>query len=163
MESFCRIVDTINEWAGKAVGMLFIPLILIMTLEVVLRYFFNMPTIWVWDVSIQLMAAIATLGAGYTLLKKGHVIVDVLVDHFGPRTRARINLLTYLVFFISFCSLLYISAIKAKTSVITKELYTSIWQPPLYPLRVAVVIGLLLLLLQGIANYIRDISLARKS
>lgn len=47
-----RYIDAINECTGKGVGFLIIPITLIITLEVILRYVFNRPTIWAWDVNL---------------------------------------------------------------------------------------------------------------
>ena len=161
VDSFCRFVDTVNEWAGRVVSMLFIPLVFIVMLEVVLRYFFNRPTIWAWDVNVQLTATIAIMGAGYALLYKGHVIVDIVVGRFSPRVRAIIDLVTSGVFFFAIGYLLWIAIGRAEHSVLTRELYSTLWEPPLYPLRVVVAIGIFLLLIQGMAKFIRDVTVAR--
>jgi len=161
--TFCRIVDAVNEWAGRVVSMLFIPLVLIVMLEVVLRYFFNRPTIWAWDVNIQLTATIAIMGGGYALLHRRHVIVDILAGRFSPRVRAIVDLVTSSFFFFALGMLLWFALQRAERSIVTRELYTSLLEPPLYPLRVAVAIGIFLLLVQGIAKFIRDIITASRS
>lgn len=62
MFGFLRVVDTFNTWLGRIGGWLFLPLTVIIFLDVVLRYIFNSPTIWAWDVNVQLMGALVALG-----------------------------------------------------------------------------------------------------
>lgn len=159
-EAFCGRIDAVNQWTGKIVSMLFLPLVGIVTLEVVLRYFFNKPTIWAWDVNVQLAAAIAIMAGGYGLLYGSHVIVDVMVGHFTPRARARVDLLTSVLFFYVMAILLWVAVSWAERSVSSRELYTSLLEPPLYPLRIVVAIGIFLILIQGIAKFIRDLAIA---
>ncbi len=163
VQAFCRGVDVVNDWTGKAVSMLHIPLVIIVMLEVVLRYFFDSPTLWAWDVNMQLTGTLILLGGGYTLLNKGHVIIDVIVGRFPLRARTIIDLVTSLVFFAGIGVLLWLSIGEAQYSVQAKERWTSVWSPPIYPFRVVIVIGLVLLLFQGIVKFIRDLSVATGS
>ena len=62
MGTFVRLVDGISEWAGKLASLLLIPSVLITCFEVFMRYVVAMPTIWAWDLNIQIFAAIVMLG-----------------------------------------------------------------------------------------------------
>ena len=160
VQAFCRAVDKTNEWVGRGVSLVFIPLVLLVMTEVVLRYFFNSPTIWSWDVNIQLSAALIALGGGYALLYKGHVLVDIFVSRFSPRVRAIIDMVTALIFFIGIGVLLWLAVGEAKISVATGERFTSLLEPVLGPIRIAIAVGIFLILLQGIAKFIRDLQTA---
>ncbi len=161
VRAFCHGVDKVNEWTGKSASMLHIPLVLIVMLEIVLRYFFDSPTIWAWDVNIQLSGTLILLGGGYTLLNKGHVSIDVIVNRFPIRVRTIIELVTSLIFFTGIGALLWLSVGEAQYSVHSQEHWTSVWSPPIYPYRIVIVIGLVLLLLQGIVKFIHDIDVVR--
>ena len=158
---FLRVVDSLNNRTGNVVSFLYIPLMLITVVEVALRYFFNRPSIWAWDVNIQLFAFLIVFGAGYTLLNNAHVKVDVITVRFSPRTRAIIDLITSFLFFICIGGLLWQSWDQAIESVKINEHLRTIWFPPIYPLRVLIAIGVTLFLLQGIAKFIRDIGIVR--
>ena len=162
-EAFCRWVDTINEKVGRAASMLLIPLVIIVMLEVILRYFFDRPTIWAWDVNVQLAGALILLAGGYTLLYKRHVIIDVVVGHFSPRARAITDLVTSPVFFIGYGVLLWLAIDEARYSVQIRELYSSVWSPPMYYFKVVMAVGFFLLLIQGVVKFIRDLSIATSS
>lgn len=158
-KSFLHLADTINEWVGKVVGFLIIPITTITVLEVMLRYIFNRPTIWAWDMNLMLMGAFTILPAGYVLLKGGHVAIDLYVVRLSPRRRAMVDLFTSGLFFISIGLLLWQSGIAAFESVQRKEIINSVWGPPLYPLKILWPIGALVLLLQGVAKFIRDLAI----
>ena len=157
VEVYLSKIDLINEWVGKTVAYAILPLTLIASLEVVLRYVFDRPTIWAWDVNIQLGALLAIMGAGYTLRHGGHVIVDVAVTRFSLRQRALIDLITTWLFFFACVILVWKSGVEGWDSLMTKEAYSSIWAPPIYPLKMIIPVGAFLLLLQGIAKFARDI------
>lgn len=160
INAFCRYVDKVNEWVGRVFSMLFIPLVFIVMIEVVARYFINKPTIWGWDTNVMITATIASMGAGYALLYKRHVIVDILVGHFSPRVRAIIDLVTSGFFFFPIGLLFWVALTRAERSILGRELYSTLWEPPLYPLRVLMAIGFFLLLMQGIVKFIHDIRIA---
>ena len=80
------------EWAGKLASLLLIPLVFITCFEVFMRYVVAMPTIWAWDLNIQIFAAIVMLGGAEALRKGAHIVVDVVVDKAKPRTRAILGL-----------------------------------------------------------------------
>ncbi|MFC1967743.1 TRAP transporter small permease subunit [Chloroflexota bacterium] len=159
-ELFCDAVDRVNDWVGKVVAWAIIPMVLMVTLDVVLRYIFNKPTIWVWDINIQVLAVIGALGAGYVLLQKGHVTIDIVVSRFSTRVNAILNLVTSQLFFFSIGILLWKVVIRALDSVQSREVYEGIFSPPLYPVRVIIAVGVLLLLLQAVAKFIRDLNVA---
>lgn len=154
--AFCNGIDRINRSAGRYVSLLILPLLAITVIEVVARYFFNRPTIWAWDINVQLLCALAVLGAGFTYVERGHVVVDLVAVHFSARARALIDLITMLLFFFCIGSLVWKGAKLGLHSVATREVYTSIWNPPIYYIKMAIPLGALLLLLQGIAKFIRD-------
>lgn len=154
-------VDLINEWVGRVVSFLIIPMTLVAVIEVILRYVFNRPTIWAWDVNMMLLGAFTVLTGGYVLLKEGHVSMDVFVSRLSPRVRAVIALITSLLFFFSIGLLVWQGGLEARESLLIGEKVNSVWGPPLYPLKILWPIGAFLLLLQGVATFIRDLNTAR--
>lgn len=155
--SFVRLVDNINDNLGKLFSFLLLPLTAIATTEVVLRYIFNRPTIWAWDINQQLLGALIVVGGGYAFLHNMHVRVDIVVTHLTSRARALIELFTSPLFFFAYGILLWQSSVAAYDSVKMKEHYTSIFAPPIYPLKVLTAIAIFLLLCQGIAILIRNL------
>jgi len=159
-KAFVRGVGAINEWVAKYFSLFIIPMMLVVTLDVILRYIFNKPLLWSWDVNMQLLGVLAVMGAGYTLLKRGHIGVDVIALRLSPRARTILGLIVAPLFFLAIGVLLWKSGQMAWTSVLRKEVMTGAFHTPLYPFRVLMVIGVFLFLLQGIANFISDLNAA---
>jgi TRAP-type mannitol/chloroaromatic compound transport system permease small subunit len=157
MNYVIRVIDKTNEWVGKAVSFLLIPLVLITAYEVVMRYIVQRPTIWSWDLNIQIFAAIIMLGGGYTLLNKSHVVVDVLVTNLDTRKRAILDLITSLFFFMGMIVLLAGGWELAWLSFKARETMPTIWAPPYYPMKMLIPAGTFLVILQGISELLKNI------
>ncbi len=158
---FLRIIDSINDWAGKSVSWLFIPLALVMTYEVVARYLFNRPTIWAWDINVMISTLVIIFAGGYALLHGSHVKVDVLVTRLSPRQRAILDMITSFLFFLSVGALVWYGWHRGLISIAAQEYRQSIWNPPMYWHRMCIPVAAFMLLLQGVAKFIRDFAIAR--
>lgn len=157
MSKILLFIDSVNDWMGKIVAWFFIPLVFIITYEVILRYVFNNPTIWVWDVNVQLLAAIVVAGGGYALLHKNHVAIDMVVEKLQTRGKALCEATTGILLIGGIGLLLWRVSLGAWHSVITSENFSSFFAPPIYPLKVIFVIGIGAMLLQGVANWVRSV------
>lgn len=160
MRKLRRLADYIDfgtEWIGKGFSLLSMMMMLILTIEVVLRYGFNRPTIWAWDISTQLAGAFALVGGAYAFLHGDHVKVDVISSRFSGRLKAVLELLLAIPLFLLCLVLLWHGGSLAWTSVLEREVAITLFAPPLYPLKVLLVLASFLLLLQGIAKFIRDL------
>jgi len=158
--SVCHSIDVLNSWAGKIVSWLVVGMIVVLLYEVVLRYCFNSPTIWAHETS-QLMfgAYIIVLGA-YTHFCKAHVSMDIFYTRWSLRTRAILDVSTF-IFFLFFCGvILWYGADYAANSVAYLEQSHSSWGPPIWEVKLLIPIGAFLFLLQGLAKFIRDLTIA---
>ncbi|HDG98156.1 MAG TPA: TRAP transporter small permease subunit [Desulfobacterales bacterium] len=132
-------------------------MMLIVAFEVVMRYIFSCPTIWALEVNQTLLCIYSALAGGYTLLHQGHVNVEIVYQHFGTKTRLVIDILTYFLFFGFIIILLWQTWDMAVDSAMIKERSESLFGLPLYPAKISIVMGTLLILLQGIANFLRKV------
>lgn len=154
-----RFADTLNNRVGRVISFLLFPITFITAFEVFMRYVVKKPTIWAWDLNIQLNAALIMLGGGYTLLEKGHVAVDILVTAIPPRRRALLDLATSFFFFFGFIILFWYGWDVAWASWKAREAMPTVWAPPYYPIKMLIPIGAFLMLVQGLAKLIRDLHL----
>jgi len=160
MEKFLKTIDQISEKSGKAVSFLILLLVGVILYEIASRYFFKSPTIWAHEISQMIYGAYVILLGAYVLKRGGHVNVDLLYGRFQPRTRAIIDLFTWLLFFY-FCGLLlWKGGEMAWDSFGFRETDSTSFAPPLYPIKMMVPLGALLILLQGLAKFIRDLTFA---
>lgn len=149
-------VDHINEIVGSYVSYLMIPIALTVGYEVVVRYIFNNPTIWSWDVAVYMGGLIIVLGAGYVQSKSAHISVDIFVANLSRRHRAAIDFFTAPIFIFAIIILVEQGAEQAWHSILINEHKTSLLSPPVWPLRIAIPVGGFLLLLQMLAKFVRD-------
>lgn len=152
-------IDTLNEWVGRIVCWLTIPLIFSMTYEVIARYFFTAPTVWAYDVSRFLYGAMFVLGAGYGLSKGIHIRSDFLYRNWPVRNQGTVDALLYAaLFFPTMLILFSVSWDWAWTSLIREERgMDTAWAPLLGPVRMSLPIGIALLALQGVSEFLRSL------
>jgi len=162
MGSFLKFIDKLSECCGKVCAWLIILLTFALFYESIARYLFNAPTIWAYDLSYMLYAVIFLMGAGYVLSEDKHVKVDVLSHYFPPRMKAIINIFLYLLLFFPAIGILFVKGIQnAAFSWAMREVSaTGLWRPPLYPLKTVLPVAMGILLLQGVAQFIRSIYIA---
>jgi TRAP-type mannitol/chloroaromatic compound transport system permease small subunit len=157
MRRYCIIIGKINLFLGKVLQWTILPISAIVMFEVIARYVFNRPTVWAWDVNVQLQAFMATLGGGYVLLNDDHVRVDILVAKFSMRKRAILESFTGLLTILALGILTWHLIDVAVTSVKYLEVDWSYFAPPVYPLRCLMAFGSLMLFLQAIAMFLKNI------
>jgi TRAP-type mannitol/chloroaromatic compound transport system permease small subunit len=157
LKRFIETIDAINEWVGRSLSYFLFAFFVLLFIEVILRYFFNSPTVWANELAQMLFGTYAILGGGYILLTGGHVNVDILYSRYSVKTRAAIDIFTSLLFFL-FCGMLLIyGGSLAWESLARFEHSQSAWNPPLYPAKLMIPLAAALLILQGITKLIRDI------
>jgi TRAP-type mannitol/chloroaromatic compound transport system permease small subunit len=160
MKRFLKTIDRISEQSGKAVSFLVLFLVVVILYEIFVRYVFNSPTIWAHEIAQMIYGAYVILLGAYVLQRGGHVNVDILYNRFRPRTRAIIDLFTWLIFFY-FCGLLlWKGGEMAWDSFLVRETEPTSFAPPVYPIKMTIPLGALLILLQGLAKFIQDLKLA---
>ena len=96
------IINRFSELLGKCCALLFILLLLNVFIDVVMRYLFNNVSIGMQEMEWHLYAAIFMLGIPYTLLKEGHVRVDIIYDNLSNHKQAWIDIVGIMIFLIPF-------------------------------------------------------------
>ncbi len=158
MKSLLKIIDSISELFGKYVSWFFVALVLEMTLEVILRHFFNKPQIWSTEVALMLGATAYALGWAYVHRYNSHTRIDVIYVKLPKRVQAIIDTVGFLVLFAPCFILLCKTSLDMamRSFRIHETMQESYWYPPIAPLRFVVFIGFVLLTLQGFVQFFRD-------
>lgn len=157
MSKLLKIIDLVNEYAGKAISFLLIPMLVIILYEIVVRYVFNRPTIWAHELSQMIFGVYVILLGGFLQVRDGHVNVELIYNRFSPRTRALVDLFTWLVFFAFAVVLMIKGGQIAWDSFKFRETEPTAFAPPIYPVKMMIPLGAFLLLLQGLARYLRSL------
>lgn len=151
-----HVFDVVGEFTGK-IGYVLIPLTLVVFAEVVARYGFNMCLHWAYETGLNLYAGLGLLGGVYALRHRLHIRMDIFYNRLSLRGRAVVDVIMALVFFFYITVLLWQTAVFAIMSVQANEHTMSVWGPPMYPIKIVLVIAVFLVLLQGFAQFICDL------
>jgi TRAP-type mannitol/chloroaromatic compound transport system permease small subunit len=160
LKTIIKGFDWVSEWSGQIFVWLIIPLTVVVVYEVISRRVFGAPHIWATEVTNYIYGPHFMLAAAYTLLYKSHVSIDIIYGRYSPRTRGILDIFTHLVFFFPFCIIVFYQGIVfAQTSWAIGETSESaaLRIVPLIKTVIPVTFGLLLI--QGLANFIRSIML----
>jgi TRAP-type mannitol/chloroaromatic compound transport system permease small subunit len=93
------------------------------------------------------------MGAGYTQLHKGHIAVDVIINLLPPKIKIVIELIVNFIFLFSLIILLHQVGKMTFSSIHELERSSSYWSPPIYPLKIIILIGVFLLFLQCLVQF----------
>jgi TRAP-type mannitol/chloroaromatic compound transport system permease small subunit len=150
---FIRGVDGLNDWIGRAASWLTLGCVLTCFAVVVLRYAFDLGFPWLQELYVWQHAAVFMAGAGYTMLHRGHVSVDVLYGKASPRGRAWIDIAGTLVFLFPWLAVVAITSAPFVLSSwsIREGSSTAGGMPALYLLKSLLWVFCALLFLQGLA------------
>ncbi len=153
-----RAIDALNEKIGYYGALIVLPLIGVVVFEVFMRYGFNAPTSWAFEVTVYLYGIHYSLALAYALKHDTHVAIDVFEARLSERPRLILRIFTNIVLFIPTIGLLtYYTCVMAATSWKQLEHASSSWAPAIYPYKTLMAIGFVLLFLQGVAKLIQDI------
>jgi TRAP-type mannitol/chloroaromatic compound transport system permease small subunit len=158
LQQLMKVCDGINEWTGRTVAWLVWIVMILCVFEVITRRIFNAPNIWSYDVINVFYAVNFMLLGGYTLLKRGHVSVDIFSVRLSQKTQSLLQIITYLIFFFPFFIVLFYVGWKTATVSWMDLERTSIGLPFIMPvMKTAMPVAALLLIIQGIPEVTRSI------
>lgn len=151
------VIEKTNETIGKGASYLIFVFMTLMVYEVIARYFFSNPTIWVHEMCGQFFAAYVALTGGWVLLEKGHVAVDIIYQRFPKSIRFSADIFVSFVGFFMFSVLFWQGYKFAWHAFITNQHSHTIFGPPMWPVKMMIPAGALFFLLQLTADLARTI------
>ena len=158
---FVRYVDAVNKVVGKFSMYLVFAMMGILLFESISRTLFDTPHIWVVELAQFTMAAYYLLGGGYSMLLKGHVRMDLLYGRWSRKKQGLADSITtpFLIFYLVFLLIGAYSSIEY--AVIYGQKNRSVWAPYMAPIKIIMGTGVLLMLLQAIATWFKDLAKAK--
>ena len=149
-----RLVETFGEWTSY----LFIVVVAISAYEVIMRYAFAAPTLWVHELAVALAATCFVIGGPVVHQRRQHITISVIYDRLGPRAqrvaRALASLLTLV-----FCVLLTYAAVRMVGPALRSGETTGTainWPIPVY-LKTLFLAAAAAMALQSLAHLVADI------
>ena len=156
-----RLIDQLNGIVGRFAMYLVFVIMGVLLYSSLSRTLFDAPLLWSVEVAQMTMAAYYLLGGGYSIQLDSHVRMDLLYARWSPKTKAAVDcvkavgLLAYLVV------LLYGGVSSTQYALEYNQKNYSVWAPPMAPIKIAMTVGIALMLLQIVAVFFRDLAAAR--
>ena len=159
MQRLILAIDQLSKTVGHAFAWCIVILALGTGYEVLVRYVFNDPTSWAFDLSYLMYGAVFYMAGAYALSRAGHVRADMFYRKWRPRTQAVVELVLYVLFFFpGILALIVAGGAYGFESMRLKEV--SVNSPagvPIWPLKMMIQVGAALIALQGLAEVLRCI------
>lgn len=154
---FIHSIEGLSIWVGRAFAWTILILTLSVSYEVFVRYVLNSPTVWAFDMMVQMYGALFLMAGPYALAQDAHVRGDVVYRLFSVRWQARVDFVLYLVFFFpGMLALFWYGAEIASDSWRWQEVS---WNSPariqIYFFKTLIPVAGFLLMLQGLAELAR--------
>jgi TRAP-type mannitol/chloroaromatic compound transport system permease small subunit len=157
-----NIVDRAIEAISKALSYGFALSILVTIYDVVCDVLLRAPTIWVYDVVTTAIAVAFLIGGSYALMRREHIRITAVFDRFSRRTQLMCEVVTSVLALVYLAAFVWFSFEMARLSVMDWEVGGSAWaQPTPVVVKVAMVLGGALMIVQMLSNIRRDLKLLR--
>lgn len=158
IKAIVKRIDWISQKVGSVTSWLLLLIVGLSCYEVFTRRFLGKPTIWTHEILGYIFCASILLTMGYTQLHKNHANIDIVYDMLSRRTKAMVDVFTLLVFALFFTLVMLIDgSIFAYTSWAMQERTPSAFNGIVYPAKTLIPVGFALLLLQVVADLIRNV------
>jgi len=159
LKAYINFADQFVVWIGRAFAWGIFILTAAVMYEVIMRYFFNAPTLWAFDFTIQMYGAVFMMGGASAISTKTHVKADMYYNRLSEKGQAILDLILFICFYApGVFALTYAGYFYAKKAWIVHE--TS-WNSPaqiqIYFSKSLIPIAGLLLLIIGISEIFRCI------
>lgn len=150
-------IDRLSLLLGQALAWVFLAGVVFTAWEVVLRYGFDSPTIWVHDLTIALTALAFIFGGAYSLQKREHIRISSIYDRIPPAWQRACDLLNAAAIIVFMAGFGWAAWRQAMTAIEVGETSGRAWDVPIpMVLKTALALGATLMLLQAIVNLVRD-------
>lgn len=150
-----------NRRLGRLVMYLIFVMMGVLLYATISRTFFDLPPIWTTEMAQMVMAAYYLLGGAYSMLLSAHVRMDLLYGNWAPRRKAFMDTITSCFLFFYIVILLYGGISSTQYAIEYNQKNFSVWAPPMAPIKVIMTTGILLMLLQVISTFFKELAAFR--
>ncbi len=156
------VIDRVNEFIGKAVSWLILVAVLVSTINAIVRKVFNTSSNAWLEAQWYLFGAAFLLASAYTLMKNEHIRIDIVYGTFTRRRQHWIDLIGHALFLMPFVILmLYYLTPWVMLSYRSGEVSQNAGGLTIWPAKMLLLGGFVLLFFQGISEIIKKIAVMR--
>jgi TRAP-type mannitol/chloroaromatic compound transport system permease small subunit len=160
-KTYVRYIDKASRVVGKGAMFLIFAMMGILIFETIARIIFNRSQLWSVEMTQFFMAAYYLLGGAYTLLIGGHVRMDLFYHKWSAKRKALADVITFFITLIYMVVLIFGGIKGLMYSIKYKQVSYSSWAPQVTPIKIIMLFGMTLMLLQIISELIKDIATIR--
>ena len=153
-------IDYISRMSGQILSYLLFLMIFIVLYEVIARYLFNSPTSWSLEAATMIFGTYMVGGGAFAVLSKAHVNMDIFYSKWSERSKAIVDTCTFPIISFYFSMMCWQAVSYGIESFSIHEHASSVWGPSLYQWKIVVAIGLILLWLQIVSDFLKNLTLA---
>ncbi len=157
LSKILSVSDKVIEWTGTILSWAEIIILVCLLIEVILRYFFNAPTNWSSALCLYLFGASGVLAGGWVLKRDKNIRVDLFYSMYPKRVKAGADIITCLFVFFWGYLITHYGWLKFLNAVKRHEMSFSSWRVPMWPIRLSIPIGGVLLLFAALCKLIRSV------
>lgn len=99
LRQLARTIDRWQDAFGRALSWLMLVMVLVVFLDVVMRYAINRTYVFTQELEWYIFAVAYLMAGGYVLLWDEHIRVDILYSRLTPRNRAWMDFVLFFVFY----------------------------------------------------------------
>ncbi|MDR2364442.1 MAG: TRAP transporter small permease subunit [Zoogloeaceae bacterium] len=158
---YVRFMAAVNRVMGGVAMYLLLVMLAILMYSAACNNLAGSPPIWAMEMAQFTMAAYYLLGASYSLQQGAHVRMDFLYERWKPRQRAAVDSITIL-FVIFYLGVLVYGGVQGSWYALEYgQRNHSVWGPYMAPIKIIMTLGMSLMLLQCVAELLKDIARTR--
>lgn len=157
LKKIFNCIGAVNEWVGRICHPLILVMSLVVFIEIVARNLFNRPTVWSFEVTLFLFACVSLMSGGILEKHRGHISVDIVVSHLSLKARMVCKIICFPFFLLFIGAMVYFGSSFFWESMRSWETSGTAWDPYIWPIKIFLPLGAILLLLQAIVNFVQDI------
>jgi TRAP-type mannitol/chloroaromatic compound transport system permease small subunit len=158
---YVKYVDYISTKLGRATMYTIFLMIGVLLLGAVTRNILNMPLSWTVEMAQFIITGYYIVGGAYSIQLGDNVRMDLIYDRYSEKTKAKIDVATNIFMVIYLVTLLIGSISSTMYAIEYGQRKFSQWNPSMIPIKVIMVSGIFLMLLQAISTFFKDLATAK--
>jgi TRAP-type mannitol/chloroaromatic compound transport system permease small subunit len=157
-----RAIDLVTAFFGRSIAWMILAAVLVSAGNAVIRKLFDMSSNGWLELQWYLFGAVFMLGAAYTLQRNEHIRIDIVSGLFTERTRQWIDVVGHLFFLLPLTFVMTWEMLPwVRRAIVSGEMSGNAGGLILWPARLCLLVGFVLLLFQGISELIKTVARLR--
>ncbi|MFC1681854.1 TRAP transporter small permease subunit [Pseudomonadota bacterium] len=161
IKAYVKYVDYVSTKFGRLAMYAIFLMIGTLLLSAITRNILNIPLSWCVELAQFTMTAYYIVGGAYSIQLDGHVRMDLLYSRYSDETKARIDTFTSIFLVVYLVCLLIGSISSTMYAIEYDQRKFSQWNPSMIPIKIIMVFGIFLMLLQVISTFFKDLAKSR--